>query len=82
MAITAAGAIGVDNGGPNCLEMEIMMSKDIAHNTEVRELTVDELDQVVGGFFARLFAQTGGGQRGQNDPAQMFSQIMQSAAAP
>jgi hypothetical protein len=47
--------------------------------TKTRELTAAELDEVTGGFFGRLLSgyQSGGGQGGQNDPAQMFLQIVQ-----
>jgi hypothetical protein len=51
---------------------------------ELHELSSEELDAVSGGFFASLFRQALGGQNdpgvgqsGQNDPAQMFQQIMQ-----
>ena len=51
---------------------------------ELRELSSEQLDAVSGGWFhAFVFfgsigkGQTGGDQAGQNDPAQMFSQILQ-----
>ena len=51
---------------------------------DLHELSSGDLDAVSGGFFAALFRQAlggqqaqGGGQGGQNDPAQMFQQIMQ-----
>jgi hypothetical protein len=51
---------------------------------DMHELSSGDLDAVSGGFFASLFRQAmggrnaqDGGQGGQNDPAQMFQQIMQ-----
>jgi hypothetical protein len=41
------------------------------------ELSPEELDAVSGGFFGRLLRKEETGQAGQNDPAQMFQQIMQ-----
>ena len=58
-------------------------------NTEIRELDVAELEQVSGGHFLSAFVRPVPivqpprepvepvGQGGQNDPAQMFQQIMQ-----
>ena len=59
-------------------------------NTDIRELSVDELEHVTGGFMFCFGAfapvppvKSGGGGGGggdgggQNDPAQMFQQIMQ-----
>jgi hypothetical protein len=59
-------------------------------NTEIRELDVAELDQVSGGHFLSAFvrpvplvdlprfgAAEPDSQGGQNDPAQMFQQILQ-----
>jgi hypothetical protein len=47
---------------------------------ELRDLSTEDLDAVSGGWFCFFVpvpkAETGG-QVGQNDPAQMFSQIMQ-----
>ena len=51
---------------------------------DLHELSSEDLDAVSGGFFGSLIRQAmagqnaqGGGQGGQNDPAQMFQQIMQ-----
>lgn len=51
---------------------------------DLHELSSVDLDAVSGGFFGSLIRQAmggqkaqGGGQGGQNDPAQMFQQIMQ-----
>lgn len=48
---------------------------------EMHELSSGDLDAVSGGFFGSLIRQAMGGQQtqggGQNDPAQMFQQIMQ-----
>jgi hypothetical protein len=51
---------------------------------DLHELSSGDLDAVSGGFFGSLIRQAmggqnaqGGGQGGQNDPAQMFQQIMQ-----
>jgi hypothetical protein len=47
---------------------------------ELRELSSEELDAVSGGFFRELVRRLLGREEtagGQNDPAQMFSQIMQ-----
>ena len=51
---------------------------------ELHDLSSGDLDAVSGGFFASFIRQAlgsqnaqGGGQGGQNDPAQMFQQIMQ-----
>jgi hypothetical protein len=48
---------------------------------DARELSPEELDGVSGGWLCCFGAWTvragGGGQGGQNDPAQMFQQIMQ-----
>jgi hypothetical protein len=51
---------------------------------DMHELSCGDLDAVSGGFLGGLFRQAvgrqnaqGGGQGGQNDPAQMFQQIMQ-----
>lgn len=51
---------------------------------DARELSPDELDRVSGGWFMAFFAGrivrgagASGGEGGQNDPAQMFQQIMQ-----
>ena len=48
---------------------------------EMRELPSEELDAVSGGFLGRLLRGTDGGQGGQNDPAQMFSQLLQQITA-
>jgi hypothetical protein len=51
---------------------------------DMHELSSGDLDAVSGGFFGSLIRQAmggqktqGGGEGGQNDPAQMFQQIMQ-----
>jgi hypothetical protein len=46
---------------------------------ELRDLSSDDLDAVSGGWFCFFVPvpKATGGQGGQNDPAQMFSQIMQ-----
>jgi hypothetical protein len=44
---------------------------------ELRDLSSEELDAVSGGFLGRLLGSKTRGQGGQNDPAQMFQQIMQ-----
>jgi hypothetical protein len=51
---------------------------------DLHELSSGDLDAVSGGFFGSLIRQAMGGQKGQdggqggqNDPAQMFQQIMQ-----
>ena len=51
---------------------------------DMHELSSGDLDAVSGGFFGSLIRQAiggqnaqGGAQGGQNDPAQMFQQIMQ-----
>ena len=51
---------------------------------DMRELSSGDLDAVSGGFFGSLIRQAMGGQNAQggaqgvqNDPAQMFQQIMQ-----
>jgi hypothetical protein len=49
----------------------------------LRELTSDELNEVSGGFIKGALQgvckkdEASGGQGGQNDPAQMFQQILQ-----
>ena len=51
-----------------------------AINAKSDELTSEELDAVSGGWFcvyAGFRAPSIGGQGGQNDPAQMFQQILQ-----
>jgi hypothetical protein len=51
---------------------------------DARELSPDELNGVSGGWFMAFFGgrvvqavQGGEGEGGQNDPAQMFAQILQ-----
>jgi hypothetical protein len=85
---TVTAATGLSGHSPSIDGRYDRHSKrEHAMNTEIRELDVAELDQVSGGFFYAMFVrfipkvETGGGgggdQGGQNDPAQMFQQIMQ-----
>ena len=62
-----------------------MTAKSEVRHLSPEELSPEELDAVSGGMNVLLLplaafscrSQEGGGQGGQNDPAQMFQQIMQ-----
>ena len=44
---------------------------------DVHKLSSEELDAVSGGFFLSFIKGAGEAAGGQNDPAQMFQQVMQ-----
>jgi hypothetical protein len=78
------------NDGPPDAKRRLDMN--VQERSEVRDLTTAEVDEVTGGsiivnairtaanHIRNSQAEPGGGQNGQNDPAQMFQQILEQVS--